>query len=86
MSEMAEHVAALFREQLNKLGFGVATINTDQLADELARTAIEAMREPTATMADAEHVADKGEESPSNTPAENLEHPCLGGSREGTDR
>ncbi len=47
---MIERVANALREELQKIGYGVGTINAGQLSDALARAAIEAMREPTEEM------------------------------------
>lgn len=50
MSEMRERVAAAIRDELRKIGYGVGTINADQLAAALSGPAIAAMRAPTAAM------------------------------------
>ncbi len=47
---MIDQLAKAMREELQKIGYGVGTINADQLADALARVAIPAMREPTQEM------------------------------------
>ena len=46
MSEMEDQVARALRDKLQKIGYGVGTINAGQLADALARPAIESMRGP----------------------------------------
>lgn len=48
-----ERVARALRAKLQDIGYGVGTINAGQLADALARAAIEAMREPTEDMISA---------------------------------
>lgn len=50
MSEMVERVTEALRNELQKIGYGVGTINAGQLSDALARAAIAAMREPTEEM------------------------------------
>lgn len=47
---MINQVATALREELKRIGYGVGTINADQLSDALTRVAIEAMRSRTPAM------------------------------------